>query len=146
MWSNPQFPMDLTTFTEEILNGKLHFLCSERISFTYCTLIVLLCWLLSSLFKIIPWSIKWKRLFHLWSQSFNIPKLSGFCGFGHIYHLHLLHLPLRISSLNVTKIYQLHLLKNSLMENFIFCAVKLRVNRYPERRIYFYKSYQNILK
>ena len=79
-------------------------------------------------------------------SSVNVTKFAGFCGFGHIYHLHLLHLPLRISSLNVTKIYQLHLLKNSLMENFIFCAVKLRVNRYPERRIYFYKSYQNILK
>ena len=23
-----QFPVDLVTFTEEILNGKLHFLCS----------------------------------------------------------------------------------------------------------------------
>ena len=27
MWPNPQFPADLVTFTEEILNGKLHFLC-----------------------------------------------------------------------------------------------------------------------
>ena len=26
MWPNPQFPADLVTFTEEILNGKLHFL------------------------------------------------------------------------------------------------------------------------
>ena len=26
MWPNPQFPTDLVTFTEEILNGKLHFL------------------------------------------------------------------------------------------------------------------------
>ena len=25
---NPQFPADLVTFTEEILNGKRHFLCS----------------------------------------------------------------------------------------------------------------------
>ena len=25
MWSNPQFSADLVTFTEEILNGKLHF-------------------------------------------------------------------------------------------------------------------------
>ena len=30
MWPNPQFPADLVTFTEEILNGKLHFLCSKR--------------------------------------------------------------------------------------------------------------------
>ena len=28
MWPNPQFPADLITFTEEVLNGKLHFLCS----------------------------------------------------------------------------------------------------------------------
>ena len=28
MWPNRQFPADLVTFTEEILNGKLHFLCS----------------------------------------------------------------------------------------------------------------------
>ena len=25
MWPNPQFSADLVTFTEEILNGKLHF-------------------------------------------------------------------------------------------------------------------------
>ena len=30
MWPNPQFPGNLVTFTEEILNGKLHFLCSGR--------------------------------------------------------------------------------------------------------------------
>ena len=29
MWPNPQFPVDLVTFTEEILNRKLYFLCSE---------------------------------------------------------------------------------------------------------------------
>ena len=28
MWSNPQFPTNLVTFTEEFLTGKLHFLCS----------------------------------------------------------------------------------------------------------------------
>ena len=28
-WPNPQFPADLVTFTEKILNGNLHFLCSE---------------------------------------------------------------------------------------------------------------------
>ena len=28
MWPNPQFPADLVKFTEEILNGKRHFLCS----------------------------------------------------------------------------------------------------------------------
>ena len=29
MWPNPQFPANSITFTEEILNEKLHFLCSE---------------------------------------------------------------------------------------------------------------------
>ena len=29
MWPNPQEITDLVTFTEEILNGKLHFLCSK---------------------------------------------------------------------------------------------------------------------
>ena len=29
MWSNSQETADLVTFTEEILNGKLHFLRSE---------------------------------------------------------------------------------------------------------------------
>ena len=30
MWPNLQFPADLVTFAEEILNGKLHFLRSEK--------------------------------------------------------------------------------------------------------------------
>ena len=29
MWPNPQFPANLVTFTEEIFNEKLYFLCSE---------------------------------------------------------------------------------------------------------------------
>ena len=31
MWPNPQETADLVTFTEEILNGKLHFSCSVKI-------------------------------------------------------------------------------------------------------------------
>ena len=31
MWQNPQETADLITFTEEILNGKLHFLFREII-------------------------------------------------------------------------------------------------------------------
>ena len=31
MWLNPKFPADLAIFTEEILNGKLHFLCSVNL-------------------------------------------------------------------------------------------------------------------
>ena len=30
MWPNPQFRADLVTFTEEILQGKLHFFGSEN--------------------------------------------------------------------------------------------------------------------
>ena len=30
MWPNPQESADFVTFTEKILNGKLHFLCSVR--------------------------------------------------------------------------------------------------------------------
>ena len=30
MWPNPQETADLVIFTEEILNGKLHFLCSAE--------------------------------------------------------------------------------------------------------------------
>ena len=30
MWPNPQFSTDLVTFTEEIINGKLHFLFSAK--------------------------------------------------------------------------------------------------------------------
>ena len=32
MRSNPQFPADLVTFTEEILNGKLHFCAVKLLS------------------------------------------------------------------------------------------------------------------
>ena len=45
MWRNPQFPADLLTFTEEILNRKLHFLCGVGRFATYdihmfiCTII-----------------------------------------------------------------------------------------------------------
>ena len=30
MWPNPQIPADSVTYTREILNGKLHFLCSGK--------------------------------------------------------------------------------------------------------------------
>ena len=34
MLPNPQFPVDLVTFTEEMLNGKLHFLCNDIVKST----------------------------------------------------------------------------------------------------------------
>ena len=36
MWPNPQIPADLVTFTEEMLNGKLHFLRSV-IELIFCS-------------------------------------------------------------------------------------------------------------
>ena len=39
MWPNPQETVDLVTFTEEIFNGKLHFLCSVKKSFLTLKLI-----------------------------------------------------------------------------------------------------------
>ena len=44
MWPNLQQTADLVTFTEEILNGKLHFLCSETDVFPKQKNVV--CWLL----------------------------------------------------------------------------------------------------
>ena len=34
MWPNPQFPAKLVTFTKEIFNGKLHFLCGVSFNFS----------------------------------------------------------------------------------------------------------------
>ena len=50
MWPNPQFPADLVTFTEKMLNGKLFFLCSVGILFTLSKSLKLIrfrkhCWL-----------------------------------------------------------------------------------------------------
>ena len=33
MWPNPQESADLVTFTEEILNAELHFLCSGSLRY-----------------------------------------------------------------------------------------------------------------
>ena len=35
MWPNPQETVYLATFTEEILNGKLHFLCSDMWEYSH---------------------------------------------------------------------------------------------------------------
>ena len=44
MWPDLQFPVNLVTFTEEILNGKLHFWCSvvEAFSAQMSTLLKIL--------------------------------------------------------------------------------------------------------
>ena len=43
MWPNPQETADLVTFTEEIPNGKLHFLCSVKFEKWSKKLIDLIC-------------------------------------------------------------------------------------------------------
>ena len=35
MWPNPQDTANLVTFTEEILNGKFHFLCGVKVVRTF---------------------------------------------------------------------------------------------------------------
>ena len=40
MWLNLQFPEDLITFTEDFLNGKLHFLCSGIIGILTVLLLI----------------------------------------------------------------------------------------------------------
>ena len=52
MRPNPQFPADLVTFTEEILNGKLHFSCS--VSFTFD-----------------DWFYKWNVIILLWKANYD---------------------------------------------------------------------------
>ena len=33
MWPNPQFPVDLVTFTEEIRNEKLYIFCAVQLTY-----------------------------------------------------------------------------------------------------------------
>ena len=42
MWPNPQFSADLVTFTEEILNGKLHFLYNAHCD--HCVIVASVWW------------------------------------------------------------------------------------------------------
>ena len=53
MWPDPQETADLVTFTEEILNGKLHFLCSERFLASVFFLIVIFQKFANSVFQTI---------------------------------------------------------------------------------------------
>ena len=41
MWPNPRETGNLVTFNEEILNGKLHFLCSEVKLSTWCNMVIM---------------------------------------------------------------------------------------------------------
>ena len=60
MWPNPQETADLFTFTEEILNGKLYFLCSVlehgKILWKLCSLFGTFQWIDFSLVEIYTWN------------------------------------------------------------------------------------------
>ena len=60
MWPNPQEAVDLVTFTEEILNEKLHFLCSAIcLSIQWLSLLLNVCTIYSNFdVKNVFWSSK----------------------------------------------------------------------------------------
>ena len=70
MWPNPEETVDLVTFTEEILNGKFHFLCSA---------IMLSSSMLSShyhqCYRLYLWFFQWINL----GQSFLMQMHAVYC-------------------------------------------------------------------
>ena len=72
MWPDPQEIGDLVTFTEEMLNGKLHFLYSDRISSNLH--LVNITWF----FGLTPWNTDFmQKLKRKISQSFYLISLLG---------------------------------------------------------------------
>ena len=66
MWPNLQFPADLLTFTGEILNGKLHFLCSDLERKSHSK--PLLC---SCILGTYPLSLEATTILHLPQEMYN---------------------------------------------------------------------------
>ena len=66
MWANPQFPANLVTFTEEILNGKLNFLCSDLERESHSK--PLLC---SCVLDTYPLSLEATTILHLPQETYN---------------------------------------------------------------------------
>ena len=100
MWANLQEYADLVTFTEEILNGKLHFLCSVCVS-SKCYPNVL-----NNCHVIKKYGITYSCNYPAQKMKFPIKDFLSKCD--------------RI--LSFLRIWS-YLLKKSLTENFIFCAV-----------------------
>ena len=71
MWPNPQETGDLVTFTQEILNGKLHFLCIVK---TVCPKTILIkCFLQLS-------EVIWKKkIFCVWKTSVPLASFTRTC-------------------------------------------------------------------
>ena len=80
MWPNPQFPADLVTFTEEILNGKLPFLCSAhsqpKVELTLMKNLgqvrSFLTWLLYPSNSLGFRSVSWEQPYFYWFQGRNL--------------------------------------------------------------------------
>ena len=69
MWPNPTFPADLVTFTGEMLDGKLHFLCNG------CSLLLVLALLTWSLFVLwLSWLFEYLlafEIFKIWTWPYT---------------------------------------------------------------------------
>ena len=81
MWLNPQLSADFVTFTEKILNGKLHFLCSDKVLRTqgHLGLYKKLCFLRSMRLSISNLSLYKKWSFPLRISPVNVTKSGGNC-------------------------------------------------------------------
>ena len=134
MWPNPQFPADLVTITVEILNGKLHLLCSDiiipDIKHLRCLMsqfIIFGCLWLDLIFTI--FSI-------IFLQKGSILNFQYFRDSGVISKKYVIKSTAQKMKFSMKDLFSKcdqirrklriwsHLLKKSLMEKFIFCAVK----------------------
>ena len=61
MWPNTQFPVVLVTFTEEILNGKLHILCSGSSQYVITQIVIYLGMCLIIIFRYMEEN---RKMFH----------------------------------------------------------------------------------
>ena len=73
MWPNPQKTADVVTFTEEILNGNFHFLCSDSVA-VYPLYFRYNIWLTKNIFKrcylqLDQWNIYHNGLAKIWNQE-----------------------------------------------------------------------------
>ena len=73
MWPNPQKTADLVAFTEEICNGKFHFLCSEKgyISRCYFTVKIAIAVILNFIQIFATWMEKAQFFLFNFIRNFN---------------------------------------------------------------------------
>ena len=147
MWPNPQKTADLVAFTEKIRNGKFHFLCSEKgyISRCYFTVKIAIALILNFIQIFATWMEKAQFFLFKFIRNFNF----DYC---HVFSLLIIFILITSLSIlllvvlfmsktpkktwwdalcqlidcniRITDVFsKSHLLKKSLMENFIFCEV-----------------------